>query len=72
MKTKPKRMFPNGLTTVAANSGISPDKLEISMAGREKLTRGVEKKFEWLEEKSYWDHETRTVRTIKVKRESRY
>lgn len=66
MKTAPKRMFPNGLTTVAAGSVGDGDKRLVTLKGKKTLERGVKKGPYHFEHKSYWDDETKTVRTIRV------
>lgn len=65
MKKAPKRMFPNGLKTVA--KFVTQGDNEITRKKREQLTRGVVKKFEWLEEKSYWDDASKSVKTYTIR-----
>lgn len=67
MRTAPKRMFPNGLKTVANTKTF--DLLETTMEKKEKLTRGVAKKPLGMIEKSYYDRDTGRVETVRIREE---
>lgn len=71
MRKAPKRMFPNGLKTIANRlvPGETFTGIETTMLQKNKLMRGVTKKTRGYVEKSYYDHGTGKVETVRVREE---